>query len=264
MYRILLVDDEKMELEALKNYIDWKTLGIDHVDTAKNGKAAYELVLDRQPDIVITDIQMPVMDGIDLAKKIYEWNRDIKIIFLTGYDDFAYIKEAFQVNAVNYILKPFSEESIAEVIHRAIKQIEKENLFQNSVDVMGKLLLQRLCTEEQTPEDRLLQELKQVSGKKKRRSFRYGSVFSGFSEEPGPEYGEKTGRDRNSLAGWQYADFFNLGLCGFSRCGFSDPEDSERTYRKKLWRCLVEAQCGERRPPGGLASAEELGKRDFL
>ena len=58
MYRILLVDDEKMELEALKNYIDWKTLGIDHVDTAKNGKAAYELVLDRQPDIVITDIQM--------------------------------------------------------------------------------------------------------------------------------------------------------------------------------------------------------------
>ena len=76
------------------------------------------------------------------------------------------IKEAFQVNAVNYILKPFSEESIAEVIHRAIKQIEKENLFQNSVDVMGKLLLQRLCTEEQTPEDRLLQELKQISGEK--------------------------------------------------------------------------------------------------
>ena len=70
MYRILLVDDEKMELEALKNYIDWKTLGIDHVDTAKNGKAAYELVLDRQPDIVITDIQMPVMDGYMATKKI--------------------------------------------------------------------------------------------------------------------------------------------------------------------------------------------------
>ena len=107
MYRILLVDDEKMELEALKNYIDWEALGIDHVDTAKNGKAAYELVLEKQPDIVITDIQMPVMDGITLAKKIYEWNRSIKLIFLTGYDDFAYVKEAFQVNAVNYLLKPF-------------------------------------------------------------------------------------------------------------------------------------------------------------
>lgn len=69
MYRILLVDDEKMELEALKNYIDWKTLGIDHVDTAKNGKAAYELVLDRQPDIVITDIQMPVMERYRSGEK---------------------------------------------------------------------------------------------------------------------------------------------------------------------------------------------------
>ena len=59
-----------MELEALKNYIDWKTLGIDHVDTAKNGKAAYELVLDRQPDIVITDIQMPVMDGYAATRAI--------------------------------------------------------------------------------------------------------------------------------------------------------------------------------------------------
>lgn len=182
MYRILLVDDEKMELEALKNYIDWKTLGIDHVDTAKNGKAAYELVLDRQPDIVITDIQMPVMNGVNLAKKIYEWNRDIKIIFLTGYDDFAYIKEAFQVNAVNYILKPFSEESIAEVIHRAIKQIEKENLFQNSVDVMEKLLLQRLCTEEQIPEDRLLQELKQVSGEKNDGRFGMVQFFQVFQK----------------------------------------------------------------------------------
>ena len=122
------------------------------------------------------------MDGIDLAKKIYEWNRDIKIIFLTGYDDFAYIKEAFQVNAVNYILKPFSEESIAEVIHRAIKQIEKENLFQNSVDVMGKLLLQRLCTEEQTPEDRLLQELKQISGEKNDNRFGMVQFFQVFQK----------------------------------------------------------------------------------
>ena len=122
------------------------------------------------------------MNGVNLAKKIYEWNRDIKIIFLTGYDDFAYIKEAFQVNAVNYILKPFSEESIAEVIHRAIKQIEKENLFQNSVDVMEKLLLQRLCTEEQIPEDRLLQELKQVSGEKNDGRFGMVQFFQVFQK----------------------------------------------------------------------------------
>ena len=68
------------------------------------------------------------------------------------------------------------------MIHRAIKQIEKENLFQNSVDVMGKLLLQRLCTEEQTPEDRLLQELKQISGEKNDGRFGMVQFFQVFQK----------------------------------------------------------------------------------
>lgn len=175
MYRILLVDDEMMELEALKNYIDWKALGIDHVDVAKNGKAAYELVLAQQPDIVITDIQMPVMDGIDLARKIYGWNRNIKIVFLTGYDEFEYLKTALQVGAVDYILKPFCEETIVKVINRVKEQIERDNLFQNSVDMMEKMLLQRLCTEEQTLEEVLLRELEQASERDDCGNF-YGMV----------------------------------------------------------------------------------------
>ena len=133
MYRILLVDDEKMELEALKNYIDWKTLGIDHVDTAKNGKAAYELVLDRQPDIVITDIQMPVMDGIDLAKKIYEWNRDIKIIFLTGYDSFDYAKRAIRLGVKDYLLKPTNYDDMKKLIAKVSREIvERRAYLQNA------------------------------------------------------------------------------------------------------------------------------------
>lgn len=175
MYRILLVDDERMELEALKNYIDWKALGIDGVDSAKNGKAAYELVLEKQPDIVITDIQMPVMDGITLAKKIYELNRHIKIVFLTGYDEFSYVKEAMRVDAVDYLLKPFSEEGIAEVIGRVKKKIEKENLFRNSVDVLEKRLLHRLCVEKETDEALLLQELERAAGGPDERST-YGMI----------------------------------------------------------------------------------------
>lgn len=164
MYRILLVDDERMELEALKNYIDWSALGIDRVDSAKNGKAAYELVLEKQPDIVITDIQMPVMDGLTLAKKIYELNRHIKIVFLTGYDEFSYLKEAMRVDAVDYLLKPFSEESIAEVIGRVKEEIERDNLFCSSVGALEKRLLNRLCTETETDEAVLLQELWRTAG----------------------------------------------------------------------------------------------------
>lgn len=164
MYRILLVDDERMELEALKSYIDWKALGIEKVDTARNGKAAYELVLENQPDIVITDIQMPVMDGLTLARKIYELSQGIKIIFLTGYDDFSYVREAFRVNAVDFLMKPFSEESIAEVIGRVKAEIERDNLFSDSVELWEKRMLQRICCETQTGEEELVREFRKGRG----------------------------------------------------------------------------------------------------
>lgn len=168
-YRILLVDDERMELEALKNYIDWKTLGIDRVDTAKNGKAAYELILEEQPDILITDIQMPVMDGITLAKKVYELSQNIKIVFLTGYDEFSYVREAMRVSAVDFLMKPFSEESIAEAIGRVKTAIERDSLFSSSVDVWEKRMLQRICCETQTGEERLLEELERGTGNRGER-----------------------------------------------------------------------------------------------
>lgn len=191
MYRILLVDDEHMELQALKNYIDWNALGIDRVDSAKNGKAAYELVLEKQPDIVITDIQMPVMDGLTLAKKIYELNRHIKIVFLTGYDEFAYVKEAMHVNAVDYLLKPFSEESIVEVIGRVKAEIERDNLFRSSVGMLEKRLLNRLCTETETDENLLLQELERTAGQSD-RALTYGMIqFWGITNKNIAESMEK-------------------------------------------------------------------------
>lgn len=162
MYRILLVDDEAVELDTLKNYIDWKSFGVGQVDAAGNGKAAFELVLERRPDIVITDIQMPVMDGIALARKIYEWDPHIKIVFLTGYDEFSYVKAALGVRAVDYLLKPFSEESIGRVIGNVREEIEKDRLFDSSLDLMRKTLLKRLCAEEQTPRELLLRELERA------------------------------------------------------------------------------------------------------
>ena len=125
MYRILLVDDEKMELEALKNYIDWKTLGIDHVDTAKNGKAAYELVLDRQPDIVITDIQMPVMNGYEAARSIRKLPRkdaeSIPIIAMTA-DAFAEDIQRAQDAGMNaHVAKPLNINLLYQVLAHWIK-----------------------------------------------------------------------------------------------------------------------------------------------
>ena len=112
MYRVLLVEDEKIELETLRDYIDWKKNGISRVFTARNGRRALECLEENMADIVITDIQMPGMSGIELAETIVRRGYPCKIVFLTGYDDFSYIHSAFQVNAVDYLLKPFTIEEV--------------------------------------------------------------------------------------------------------------------------------------------------------
>ncbi len=132
MYSVLLVEDEKLELETLRDYIDWKSLGISRVYTARNGKRALEYVEEYDPDIVITDIQMPVMGGIELANRIVEENYSCKIVFLTGYGDFEYVKAAFHVRAVDFILKPFTVEEVEQCMERVKQEIEKNRAEKNS------------------------------------------------------------------------------------------------------------------------------------
>lgn len=84
MYRVLLVEDEEIELETLRDYIDWKKNGISRVFTARNGRRALECLEENMADIVITDIQMPGMSGIELAETIVRRGYPCKIVFLTG------------------------------------------------------------------------------------------------------------------------------------------------------------------------------------
>lgn len=133
MFSILLVEDEKLELETLRDYVDWKKLGASKVYTARNGRTALECLEEHDPDIMITDIQLPVMDGIELTKRAREEGFQCKIVFLTGYDYFDYVKSAFQVQAVDYILKPFRVEEIEALTLRIRRQLENERMAESSV-----------------------------------------------------------------------------------------------------------------------------------
>lgn len=162
MLRVLLVDDEPLELQALRDHVNWNDLGVGEVLAAKNGRIAYEMVLEQEPDIVITDVHMPVMDGIMLARKIYELNRRIKVVFLSGYDDFTYVKSAMQMGAVDYLLKPFTQKSVAEVILKVKELLEKERLFSQSLEALERQLLERLCTGNEAEQSFLLGELSRI------------------------------------------------------------------------------------------------------
>ena len=126
MYRILLIEDEKVELDTLRNYVNWKGCGIDQVYTARGARSALECVNSVEPDIIISDIQMPGMSGIELARLIHEEGHECKIVFLTGYDRFEYAKEAISLHAEGFLLKPFQVEEVEEVVRNLVLKIDNE------------------------------------------------------------------------------------------------------------------------------------------
>ena len=110
MLKVLLVDDEPFILQGLSALINWENEGYEIVYTCSNGKEALDYLIGNKVDLIIADIKMPVMSGIELLKNIREKNiTDAFFVFLSGYGDFVYTKEAIQQNATDYILKPVTQ-----------------------------------------------------------------------------------------------------------------------------------------------------------
>lgn len=126
MYRLMIVDDENTTCNSLQELIPWRQLGISEVVTAKNGIAALKLAQSKQPDILLTDIRMPKMDGLELAKTVREQFPQCQIIFLSGYADKAYLKTAIQLKAVSYIEKPLNPDEIKSIIRQTVALCEEE------------------------------------------------------------------------------------------------------------------------------------------
>ncbi|NOU79006.1 response regulator [Paenibacillus sp. LMG 31459] len=121
MIRLLIVDDEQTTHEGLMNYIEWRDLGIDMVKAAGDGWEALQLCGSFRPDIVLTDVKMPRMDGIELAMKLKQLLPQCKVLFLSSYADKAYLKSAIQLKALDYIEKPVNLDHIREHIRHAVE-----------------------------------------------------------------------------------------------------------------------------------------------
>lgn len=126
MYRLLIVDDEKQVREGLKLLLPWVEYGIEICGEAQNGKEALKMIKELSPQIILMDIQMPVMNGIELAKKIHENYSNCKFIVLSGYDDFALVRQAMKLGAVDYLLKPCGKEEIIQILEEVIDSFEDE------------------------------------------------------------------------------------------------------------------------------------------
>lgn len=126
MYTLIIVDDEYDIRKAIIDTIDWATLGFEVVGEAENGREAMELVEMKNPDVVITDIKMPFVDGIALTEAIRETNPTTKIVFLTGFDDFGYALSAIKLSVFEYLLKPISSKNLIETMTSIKQRLDDE------------------------------------------------------------------------------------------------------------------------------------------
>lgn len=116
MIEILLVDDEPYVTESLARTIPWDEIGVKQVHQAASGAEALEILEQQDIDIMVTDISMPGMSGLQLIETVSERWPDIRSILLTGFSDFQYAKKAIQLQAFDYILKPVSDEEFINSI----------------------------------------------------------------------------------------------------------------------------------------------------
>ena len=125
--RLLIADDNAIQIDSILLYVDWKALGVTEIKTASNGLDCYNIAKDFMPHIVIADIEMPCMNGLELAAKLKELDKNINLIFITCHENFAYAQQAVNLGVAAYILKPISYVQIDEVARNVIFKLEEDN-----------------------------------------------------------------------------------------------------------------------------------------
>ena len=134
MLKVFLVEDEVVIREGIKNSIDWKARGYDFCGEASDGEVAYSMIAGLKPDIVITDIRMPFMDGLELSRLIKQELPETQIIILSGYNEFEYAKEGIRIGISEYLLKPVSGQELLEHVDQVAEKIlekrREEELFE--------------------------------------------------------------------------------------------------------------------------------------
>lgn len=140
MYKVFLVEDEILVRERVRDNIDWGNNGFVFAGEASNGEMALPLIKEIKPDILITDIKMQFMDGLELSRIVKKTMSWIKIIILSGYDEFIYAKEAIAINVNEYLLKPVSAADLVKSLSNISTQIDQDKMEGKNYSVIEEKL----------------------------------------------------------------------------------------------------------------------------
>ena len=123
MYRVIIVDDEPVIRRGLRETIEWDALGLEIAGEAADGTEALEMIREIRPEILITDIRMPEMDGIQLIREVRELDMNVKITILSGYSDYDYLKAAIRLGVDNYLLKPIDNDELIANLRNTVRKV---------------------------------------------------------------------------------------------------------------------------------------------
>ncbi len=137
MYKMIVIDDEIIVRRGIKETIDWSKHNVEIIGDASNGQEGYELIKKLNPDIVITDVKMPILTGTELATRLKDDGFNGIVIIISGYKDFEYAKSALSAGVFQYLLKPFANRELEECVNDAINKLKERMKTENILDVFS-------------------------------------------------------------------------------------------------------------------------------
>jgi len=140
-YKVVIIDDEPWTREVIKSLVEWEEIGLELVGEASDGEFGYELIQQLSPDIVLTDVCMPHLNGIELMTRLRREGKDTLVIIISGYDDFDYIRGALKLGATDYLLKPIKAEELNSQLKHCAEILDAESgQEQHNVALTGDFL----------------------------------------------------------------------------------------------------------------------------
>jgi two-component system, response regulator YesN len=179
MYKVIIVDDETWICRLIRKIVDWESLGFQVTDSVNDGLSALELIKESKPELVITDIRMPGLDGISLIKAVREEKVDVEFIIVSGYSDFEYARSALTFDAFAYILKPLDREEFVDILRRVKINIDNKKKIRSRLETSETVMLKNDMRQiiENIKKDISEEEINGLYGTKFGGGFYYSIIF---------------------------------------------------------------------------------------
>ena len=226
MYRVIIADDERVVRTGLQIVVDWNGLGFEIAGSAQNGEEALQMLLRHKADVLLADIRMPGLDGLQLAKKVKELEMPTEIVLVSGYRDFEYARQAVSLGVRDYLLKPVDEVALQDLLKRIRADLDERSQAEQEPQEQQLISQIRSMIAEQY--------MNEISLKGLAEQLNYNPAYLGrlFRSETGNSFRDELNRYRICQAAKLLKDSRVCAFEAAERVGYRDVNYFYRAFRE--------------------------------